>query len=213
MTTEPLCFPKMIFWDFDGVIKDSLEVKTKAFVELFQPFGDEIADRVRQHHEDNGGMSRFDKMPLYLKWAGETVTQYNVDDYCHRFSNLVFQGIVDAPWVPGAEAFLRNNKYQQEFVLVTATPQVEIEEILVALDLCSCFTDVYGSPMSKKEAISTTLAHCRIVPGSCLMIGDSTVDYAAAQANRVPFLLRRHATNGQLFQQYSGDSVEDFTSL
>ncbi len=49
----------VIFWDFDGVIKDSVGVKIKAFFQLFEPFGFVVAERVRQHHEANGSMSYF----------------------------------------------------------------------------------------------------------------------------------------------------------
>ena len=61
---------KILFWDFDGVIKDSVEVKTQAFFQLFEPFGELVAEKVRKHHEAHGGMSRFDKFPIYLQWAG-----------------------------------------------------------------------------------------------------------------------------------------------
>ena len=51
-----------IFWDFDGVIKESLEVKSNAFFKLFEKFGHDIASKVRNHHEDNvnylGGSGR-----------------------------------------------------------------------------------------------------------------------------------------------------------
>lgn len=204
---------KLIFWDFDGVIKDSLDVKTQAFVRLFQPFGDAIAERVRTHHLANGGMSRFDKIPLYLEWAGELSSQELIDEYCQRFALSVLQGVIDAPWVPGAEAFLRRNPYQQMFILVTATPQDEIGVILATLDLRSCFADVYGAPMTKKEAIRISLSARQLGPHDCLMIGDAKADWDAAQANQVPFLLRRHATNEKIFDDYTGDSVEGFTNI
>lgn len=204
---------KLVFWDFDGVIKDSVEVKTQAFSQLFEPYGAEVAERVRNHHEDHGGMSRFEKIPLYLEWAGELVTPGRIDEYCQRFSRLAFQGVIDAPWVPGAEALLRGNPYRQKFVLVTATPQGEIEEILAALKLRSCFMDVFGAPTSKKEAIRITLASCKIEPQHCLMIGDAKADWDAAQANQSHFLLRRHASNGRVFENYTGDSVEDLAGL
>lgn len=138
--------PKLIYWDFDGVIKDSVEVKTHAFAQLFQSYGPEIAERMRAHHEAHGGMSRFDKIPRYLEWAGKAATQELVDEYCRRFGLLVRQAVINAPWVPGAEALLRNNPYGQVFVLLTATPQGEMEEILNDLNLSSCFAAVYGAP-------------------------------------------------------------------
>lgn len=205
--------PKLIFWDFDGVIKDSVEVKTHAFVQLFQRYGPEVAKRVRAHHEANGGMSRFDKIPRYLEWGGDAATPELVDEYCQRFAQLVRQSVIDAPWVPGAEALLRNKPHGQIFVLVTATPQGEMEEILNDLNLRSCFAAIYGAPTSKIEAIRATLAACQIAPQHCMMIGDARADWDAAKANQVPFLLRLHGTNGQVFEHYTGDSVKDFTDL
>lgn len=204
---------KLIFWDFDGVIKDSVAVKTEAFAHLFNHYGDELVERVRAHHETNGGMSRFEKFPLYLEWAGESVTQEKVDECCRRFSQLALQGVIDAPWVPGVEAILRMNPRRQEFVLVTATPQEEVEEILAAINLRACFSEVFGAPIGKKEAIRASLAKRQLDASQCLMIGDAKADWEAALVNDVPFLLRRHSSNRRVFENYTGDSVKDFLNL
>jgi phosphoglycolate phosphatase-like HAD superfamily hydrolase len=202
-----------IFWDFDGVIKDSVGVKAQAFVQLFSPFGNELVARVRQHHEAHGGMSRFEKFPLYLQWAGELVTTENVDAYCQHFSQIALQAVIDSAWVPGVEAILRSEFREQEFILVTATPQDEIEKILGALNLRDCFSAVFGAPLSKIEAIRVCLAARQIEAAQCLMIGDAKADLDAALANNVPFLLRRHSSNGQVFENYTGESVEDFLKI
>lgn len=202
-----------IFWDFDGVIKDSVGVKTQAYMQLVQPFGDGVVKRVKEHHEVHGGMSRFDKFPLYLQWAGEEPNQSRVSEFCDRFGQLVLQGVIDAPWVAGVEDYLRSNRYQQTFVLVSATPQDELEQILHMLDLMTCFAAVFGAPTYKKDAIRMTLAARGLDPHDCLMIGDARADIEAAEANQVPFLLRRHETNAKVFADYTGPSVKDFTVL
>mgnify|MGYP002529866388 CR=1 FL=1 len=121
---------KYIFWDFDGVIKDSIQVKSDAFATLFSSFGNEIEQRVREHHEDHGGMSRYDKIPLYLEWAKQDATQAMVKNHCDQFSNLVTQAVIDSPWVHGVQDFLCQHSTEKSFFLLTATPQEEIEEIL-----------------------------------------------------------------------------------
>ncbi|MDX9713894.1 MAG: hypothetical protein RBT37_00530 [Dissulfurispiraceae bacterium] len=128
MLAELLSRYKLIFWDFDGVIKNSVKVKTDAFISLFRSFGAEIVERVRAHHEMNGGMYRYEKIPIYLGWAGLSPDSQLVDDYCKRFSLLVVQKVVDASWVTGVENYPCYNPYQQKFVLVSATPQDEIEK-------------------------------------------------------------------------------------
>lgn len=202
---------KTVFWDFDGVIKDSVEVKTRAYVDLFAPYGPEVAEKVRSHHQANGGMSRFDKIPIYLRWAGEEPVAELVNMFCAKFSQLALQGVIDSPWVSGVEDYLRNNLHQQTYVLVSATPQDELEQILLALDLVKCFSAVFGAPTSKKEAVRMTLAGRGISPQDCIMIGDARADMEAAQANNIHFLLRRHESNAEVFATYVGPSIRDFT--
>ena len=53
---------KIIFWDFDGVIKDSVPVKGEAFRKLFIKYGSDISEKVVDHHYKNGGVSRYEKI-------------------------------------------------------------------------------------------------------------------------------------------------------
>lgn len=195
---EVLITARLVFWDFDGVIKDSVEVKTAAFEEMFLPYGVKIAAKIRAHHEAHGGVSRLQKIPLYLGWAGVSATPAIVDDYCHRFSGLVRQRVIDAPWVPGVLDYLLAHHARQCFVLVTATPQAEIEHIVDRLGIARLFGQVFGAPTKKAEAIAQVLAATGTEPRSALMVGDAETDLAAAAANGIGFLLRRTALNRAL---------------
>jgi phosphoglycolate phosphatase-like HAD superfamily hydrolase len=204
---------KLVLWDFDGVIKESVDVKTRAFMRLFEPFGQAVVERVRAHHEANGGMSRLDKIPIYLEFSGEQPSAPRVRELCDRFSELVRQAVIDAPWVPGAETWLRRNTYEQLFVLVSATPQAELEDIVSALALRQCFADVFGAPTSKAEAVRLSLERYGVAPDDAVLIGDAGADRDAAAGAQVPFVLRRHASNGGVFADYRGPSVRDLTEL
>jgi phosphoglycolate phosphatase-like HAD superfamily hydrolase len=203
-----LCDAAVVFWDFDGVVKDSVEVKTKAFEQLFAVFGDEVVTKVRRHHEANGGVSRFKKMPQYLEWAGQVTDQPNVQAFCDRFSELVFQAVIDAPWVPGVREYLLKHFSSQRFALITATPQEEIERIVRALHIEKCFREIHGSPTAKADAIRDVLTRWQVSPAHALMIGDADTDMAAAAANGIAFALRRTALNLQLQQFYYGVSFD-----
>ena len=204
---------RLIFWDFDGVVKDSVAVKTQAYFCLFEPFGFDLAQKVRTHHIENGGISRFNKLPIYLEWAGIRPNEMIVNEYCEKFSKLVFQGVIESPWVAGVENYLRKNHYKQIFVMVSATPQDELEHILQALNLVECFTKVYGAPTPKKKAIFKTIHDFSLKSTECLMIGDAIADLKAANTNHVPFLLRMHESNSEIFSSYKGPSVGDFIQI
>ena len=75
---------KVIFWDFDGTIKESNSIKTDAFEQLFQDFGGVLAKKIRQHHIDNEGVSRYIKIPKYMKWAGIATTEKKISYYCDQ---------------------------------------------------------------------------------------------------------------------------------
>ncbi|MBM3778437.1 MAG: HAD family hydrolase [Acidimicrobiia bacterium] len=191
----------LVFWDFDGVIKDSVQVKGEAFHELFAPFGGDLAARVLAHHEAHTGVSRFEKIPLYLQWADLTPDAPLVAAYCVRLGTLVKQRVIASRWVPGVEPYLRANADRQAFVLISATPQDELEEIVDALDLGACFSAIYGAPTPKADVVRRELQVRGVEPASAVVVGDSASDANAAMASGVPFLLRPTGYNEALQRQ------------
>jgi phosphoglycolate phosphatase-like HAD superfamily hydrolase len=210
ITVENIQSARIIFWDFDGVIKDSVTVKSDAFEQLFLPFGESIAANVRIHHEANGGLSRFNKLPIYLKWANQDLSAELIDEYAENFSQLVKQKVIDSEWVGGVLDFLKNSYHHQQFFLITATPQQEIEEILSTLKITRYFKEIVGSPIIKSEAIKKLIDRYNIIPKQSIMIGDSISDYDAAKANNLSFILRNTKFNKNLQQQINCKFIDDF---
>jgi phosphoglycolate phosphatase-like HAD superfamily hydrolase len=200
----------LIFWDFDGVIKDSVDVKTVAYERLFLSFGVDIAERVRRHHEANCGVSRLDKIPLYLEWARQPASQTLIEEFCHYFSEAVINAVINSPWVPGAREYLLKYYRDKYFVLLTATPQDEIEQILKSIELSHCFKEIFGAPTEKEQAIKVILDRLNFPSENALMIGDSESDLFAAKANGVPFFLRRTILNVAFQSTFQGTMFDDF---
>ncbi len=204
---------KLIFWDFDGVIKDSVDVKTKAFMQLFESYGSTIVEKVKIHHEANGGMSRYKKIPLYMDWAEEPYDQDLLDCLYSKFSDLVLNSVIASPWVPGAEQYIRENTCQQDYVLVSATPDDELCIILEELDIYKHFSGIFGASLSKKNAIKKVLKERNIKSLDCIMVGDATADMEAAKENKVKFVLRKHSSNADVFNNSDVLTIENFNTL
>jgi phosphoglycolate phosphatase-like HAD superfamily hydrolase len=200
----------VLFWDFDGVIKESLDTKTRAYLALFEPFGAALAQRVREHHERHGGVSRLEKIPLYLSWAGLQPGAQQVREYCDSFAAAVRQRVISCAWVPGAREYLEANHARQRFVLISATPEEEMKYIIESLGMTSWFAEVHGAPQPKAAAVRSVLQRWACAAQDSLLIGDSIADYEAACSAGVPFLLRRTPLNGELQRRYRGPQCEDF---
>lgn len=201
---------KIIFFDFDGVIKESVDIKGQIFAQLFESFGEEVVARIQAHHLANGGLSRYEKIPLYLKWAKQDVGRKVVDEYCSQFASKVRDAVVNSSWVPGVENFIRKNPHKQIFVLVSATPQLELESIVEELSLRGCFRKIFGAPHKKADVISYMLREMNYNSSEGLMIGDAVADFKAAQQCNVDFLLRRAKHNMTILPDYTGVSFESF---
>jgi phosphoglycolate phosphatase-like HAD superfamily hydrolase len=201
---------KTIFWDFDGVIKESLEIKSDAFEQLFRSFGENISKKIRFHHERNGGISRFDKLPIYIKWSGQKPTKKNIQKYEEKFSCLVKQKVINSDWVPGVVDYLSSNYKIQNFFLITATPQNEIEEIIKKLKIKHFFKKVIGSPIRKDKAIKSIIIKNPSLFKKSIMVGDSISDYNAADGNNMQFVLRRTLLNRELQTELKCLMIDNF---
>ena len=100
---------KIIFFDFDGVIVESVDIKANAFGKLFKPEGEDVVGKVLSYHLDNTGVSRFEKFRnIYKKILRQQLKKEAFQDLCRRFSKLVLNEVVKTPYVEGAVEFLEN---------------------------------------------------------------------------------------------------------
>lgn len=58
---------KAAIFDWDGTITDSNNIKTEAFVELFQNACPQAAGYIREYQQNRGGISRFEKFRHYIR--------------------------------------------------------------------------------------------------------------------------------------------------
>ncbi len=189
---------KLIFWDFDGVIKDSLEVKREAFANIFQGIDDQTKLRIKKHHDENGGMSRYEKIPLYLEFANKSKKDEDVQSYLNLFSRHVKSGVINSKWCDGVKEYLSQNYNDQYFILLTATPTVEIKEIVYELKIDMFFKEIYGSPIKKNEIVNNILKKLKFKNSEVALLGDSKNDYIAAKKNNINFYLKMNQYNEKL---------------
>mgnify|MGYP001308659786 CR=1 FL=1 len=201
------------FWDFDGVIKESVSIKTNAFKKLFSDQNNSTLLKIIDHHLENGGVSRYEKIPLYLEWSNKEKSADLTSVYLENFSNLVVQAVIDSDWVEGVKNYIDSNYQSKVFFLVTGTPQKEIEIILQELKIKHYFKKIVGSPTKKDEAVKTIINKDKLNLAKAIFIGDSNSDYKAAKSNEIQFLLRTHPWNVTLSRSIKCHQINDFLKI
>jgi phosphoglycolate phosphatase-like HAD superfamily hydrolase len=180
---------KAFIFDFDGVILDSVGIKTDAFVEMYAEYGESVQEKVKQHHLSNGGISRFEKFRLYHKdYCGISLNEVEILELADRFSRLVLENVLKAPFLHNSLEFLiKNHKKEIPQFIVTGTPQNEIEAICQERNLSKYFEGIYGSPESKTVLLDRLKLQHGFSSEELCFFGDSINDYEAAKNHKIDF--------------------------
>jgi len=179
-----------VVFDFDGVIADSVSVKTEAFYDLYKIYGENIASRVVAHHKANSGISRFEKITYYHNsYLGKQLSKKELDALCKKFSNLVVGKVINSQEIKGATEFIKKLFLKKKKCFInSATPQGEIIKIVQERHLEQYFSGVYGSPKTKTEILKLVIDENKLSSENVVMIGDSQSDMEAADILSVDFV-------------------------
>jgi HAD superfamily hydrolase (TIGR01549 family) len=204
----------VIFWDFDGVIKESVTVKIDGFKSLFFEYGADVIEKIISHNQLNGGVSRYKKIPYYFKeYVGIQLTEKQIEIECKRLSELTNEAVINSPWVAGVKDFLFKGYKKQKYYIVTGTPQTDIDFIVNRLNIREYFNGIYGSPRTKPDIISALMNKYNYSYKECLLIGDSMTDYESAKENHIDFLLRSTSINHEQFKKINCPKFNDFEEI
>ncbi|MEH6536893.1 MAG: HAD hydrolase-like protein [Psychroserpens sp.] len=205
---------KNIFFDFDGVIAESVSAKTEAFRDLYTPYGKDVSDKVVDHHIRHGGVSRFEKFKIYHEeYLNKTISPEGIDDLAKQFSGLVLNKVINSEEVKGAHSFIKKYAHKLNFWIITGTPTEEIKIITDKRNLSQYFIGIHGSPKNKKYWTEHLLEKHNLKRDEVIFLGDATTDYEAAQYSNLNFALRENEENESLFKDYNGLRFRDFYEL
>lgn len=177
-----------VIFDFDGVILDSANIKTQAFLELFKEYP-EHQQAIKKYHIEHQGITRYRKFEwIHKQLLGKPYNEEIREKLGREFSELVFEKIMKADAIPGAIEFLESLKNNIPAYIASGTPDTELSKIIKRRDLTKYFKGAYGSDISKEEAIDRVAEMESINYSEMLFIGDATTDYKAAASRDVPFI-------------------------
>lgn len=178
-----------IIFDFDGVILDSANIKTEAFLDLFKEYP-QHQKAIKEYHIQHQGITRYKKFEwIYNELLDLEYNEQVKEKLGAAFSNLVFDKIIVTDPIPGAIDFLKTiQKKGVPAFIASGTPDEELIRTLKERELTQYFSSVYGSNISKKEAIDTVSKHENVRKQDILFVGDAITDWKAAKSRQLPFI-------------------------
>lgn len=182
---------RAVAFDFDGVIVESVDLKNRAFGELFRDKHPDKVEEVIHFQLENIGLSRLEKFPrIYDEILGVAFPEGELERLDERFSRIVYEAVVSCPFVAGALELLVRLHVDHRLFVVSATPQWELQRIVELRGLSPYFTAVCGAPAKKPDLLRQILADEGLAPSQLLFVGDAINDLHAAKVSGVPFVGR-----------------------
>lgn len=202
---------KAIIFDFDGVILDSISIKTSAFMEIFRDYPSDIVDVFIEYHIKNGGISRFAKIRYFF----ENLLKTNIDNetisiLANMFSKIVISRLTEPKYlIEETIDFIKLQYKAKKLFIASGAEQNELIYLCEKFNINQYFSAIYGSPTVKSELIAKILKQNDVSPKELIMIGDSINDYEAAFENNICFF----GFNNRSLKNIGNGYIESFAEF
>ena len=208
---------KTWFFDCDGVLLDSNQLKSEAFYEIALPYGKENAHALVAYNKRLGGVTRFEKFKYFFETILEKRTfEKEIEDALNNFSALVCEKLISCTETSGIRDFLGSLPTDSNKYVVSGGAQSEIQYVFKQRGLDIYFNGIYGSPDSK-EMIMRNRIISRDMECPAVFIGDSRYDYEVASQFNLDFFFVTKYTEFEGWKLYFMDKhvkiIESFNDL
>lgn len=180
---------KVILFDFDGVILDSMPIRDVGFRKIFEEFPSELVEEFIKYHRENGGLSRFYKIEYFYKnLLKKDISEEKILEYAAAFSEIMKKELINSKYlIQETIQFIEKNFNKKTFHIVSGSEQNELRYLCKELNLSKYFKSIEGSPTHKNNLVENILKREKYSLDEVILIGDSINDYNAASINGLKF--------------------------
>ncbi len=181
---------KNMIFDFDGVIIDSMHIRTEGFREIFSNYDDEVVNKLIKYHLYNAGLSRFHKIKyFYNELLNKQVSDEEIQIYADKFTNIMRLKLTSKDiLIKDTIDFIKRNYNTYNFHIASGSEENELKFLCNKLDIDKYFKSIKGSPIHKNDLVRNIINDNNYSKELTVMIGDSINDYEAATVNGIKFL-------------------------
>lgn len=180
---------KVILWDFDGVILNSMEVREMGFVNVLSSYPEEQVKELLKYHKENGGLSRYVKFRYFIKEIlNEPLNEKKVDAMSSQFSEIMKTSLgSNDQLIDEVINFIRLHFQNFNMHIVSGSDGEELRFLCDKLNISNYFKSIQGSPESKISLVKNILSQYNYEKPTVCLVGDSINDFDAANQNQIDF--------------------------
>ena len=181
---------KVILFDFDGVIIDSMRVRDEGFKHIFSQHPPELLKKLISYHQQNGGMSRFHKIRyFYEKLLKQPISTQKIERYADEFSLIMRQELVKQKYlIRDTVEFIKQYYQNYKMHIVSGSEVRELRYLCRQLDISRYFVSIHGSPTPKAKLVERVVSEYEYKLKEIVLVGDSINDLDAARQNNISFI-------------------------
>jgi phosphoglycolate phosphatase-like HAD superfamily hydrolase len=179
--------PRVIIWDFDGVIALTDEIRELGFVSSLSEFQKEKVDLLIEYHRANGGLSRYAKFKYFFENISALPNGKSIEDYLDFFSQIMRKELFDRAILnlPVLDFII---DYEGQQYIASGSDQKELRDLCVFLGIDGYFNGIFGSPIPKNELVQSLIVATGKKRENFVLVGDSINDHEAAIVNGINFV-------------------------
>ena len=180
--------PTAIFFDVDGVLLDSMELKASCFVDALAAYCDD-PESIKNFHYEHAGLNSSVKLrKMWSELLGNPVDEAKVREIEFDFAHRLSERLNEIRVYPDTHYALEFWSRRCLIFAVSAMPHQELETLLLTSRIAPYFEAYLGYPPSKEATLRRELSARHLQPQSCVLVGDSDADRDAAESVGLMFI-------------------------
>jgi len=202
---------KTVFFDCDGVIFDSNNLKTKAFEHTLSWYSQQNINKFIEYHKSNMWISRYKKFEYFFtrifKIDSEKEIKAKTKALLELYWTKVKQIYRDLEPMPWFIKFIKNLPVSTKKYIVSWSDEKELKKIFNEKWLSNLFTQIYWSPKNKHEIIKQIEQNNNIE--NAIYIWDARSDYIVCKDFNINFLFLKEYSLRDDYEEYNINKTYD----
>jgi phosphoglycolate phosphatase-like HAD superfamily hydrolase len=181
---------KVILWDFDGVLMDSMPVRDRGFEIVLSSYPRTEVEQLLVYHRKNGGLSRYVKFRYFFEeLRKETISDDQVKALAQQFSEVMRRELLNKELlIDESVQFVKDYHQKLRMHIVSGSDEKELQFLCASLGLADYFLSIHGSPTPKQELVGNLMREAGYRSEDVVFIGDSMNDCEAASRHNINFV-------------------------